>query len=186
MDNLAAQIEQAQAAQSHRRAAWLPYDVCCGRVVEHFNITHWVYLLEADNAFFAGRLPLGGDIAQMRWAIRKGSDWMSKPDKDFLRAVGKLDVAEAITEISDYIARAMYDVGTGGNESMSASIELAAFPAYFVDRFSERYGWSIDAIMKTPLARLGQLDRVARAAADDKSVYSSKLIALQAKQMAAG
>lgn len=184
MTALAAQIAQAEVSQGFRRAAWLPYDVLCGRVVEHFNLTHWVYLLEARNAFFEGRIPLGGDLAQLLWTIRPGSDWMSKPDKAFLRAVGKLPTEDSLREVDDYFARALYDLSGGNDNPSSAVIELAAFPAYFVDRFGERYGWGIDVILATPLARLAQLDKVARAGADDKTAYTSKLISLQAAAMA--
>lgn len=181
---IAAEVAQAERSQGFRRAAWLPFDVLCGRVVDHFSLTHWVYLLEARNAFFEGRMPLGGDVAQVLWTLRPQSDWMSKPDRKFMREVGKLKTEEAMREIADYFARALYDIGNGNAAEGQSGIELAAFPAHFVDRFGARYGWSIDAVMTAPLARLGQLDRVARAADDDKAVYTSRLIALQAKQMA--
>lgn len=177
MTDLEKQIEQAAACERWRLSAWLPYDVVCGRVVDHFSLTHWAALVDSENAFTTGDMPTGGDIAQVLWMIQPNFDWLSKPDKKWLREIGKMDTTETVKEIAEYIQRALYDASEGTGESFA--IPIAPFPAHFANRFCELYGWTMDEVMRAPIARLMQMDRVARSAAGDTSVYGSKLIALR-------
>jgi hypothetical protein len=141
-------------------------------------LRHWAALVDSGSSFCSGMVPTAGDIAQFLWFIQPKFDWLTKPDKPFLRRVGKMNTATVLREVTHYLERALYDV-PDGDAGEGYAIPLAPFPAHYAHRFCELYGWTLDEVMRAPVARLAQLDRIAKAAAGDKSVYGSKLIALR-------
>jgi len=175
-------IEQATRDEQARAAAWLSLDQIVGIVVKPFTLRHWLFLTEAENPILLGQVPASGHIAQFLWVIRTDFDWRSKPRKDWFKRIGKLNTTEVVDEIVAYLSRAFYDL-QGGGDPDKTSVDVAGWPAYFVHRYGKLYGWSVDQVMDTPLAQLGQLDRVDRAESGDNSAYTSTLIALRAQEI---
>lgn len=167
-------VAQARELQKHRLAAWVGREAVCGRVVRPFTLRAWVVLIESNNAFVSGSIPLTGDVLQILWLIDERFDGYSKPDADWLRDTARLCHVQAVDEISRYLARALADIPRGG--AKSSSMEIASFVAYWVHRFASAYGWTIDYVMSQPLQQLIQLERVGREAAGDGSAQQTDLV----------
>lgn len=161
-----------------RADAWLPCDVCAGRLVSHFTPKIWIFLQAAGNRFITGDLPFAGDAAQFLWAIRREGDIYEKPDRRFFREAGNLDWVDLVNEIRSYLDRQLMDLpiaGDGESSGTRSSMKVAHWVSYWVHRYAELYKWEVEYIMSQSISRLCQLDKIDRVANKDGSGYVDKL-----------
>jgi hypothetical protein len=134
----------------------------------------------------SGRIPVAADISQFFHAIRPDWQFGDKPTPSWSREIKPLCIVGkygyAVKEIKDYIERAWIDTNSGPSSGMRQA-PVAAFVADWVNRYAKLYGWEDDKIMRMPIARLVQLDRVDRNNEGDKTATVDCVVDLMVEQL---
>lgn len=110
--------------------------------------------------FFSGEQPSPQDIATFLWMqsveFKAGDD---RAHRAFLRKIKKQRAAELVDPIFQLVQDTMID-SPGGNKADGKS--YYSWVAGLVDALSNRYGWTVDEVMRQPLKIVFQLLKAAR------------------------
>lgn len=168
-------VARAKKLDQARLTAWVGCEVILGRRVRPFSLRAWIMLIESNNAFVTGAIPLTGDVMQFLWLVDPEFDGHNQPSKVWMKntAWGNQH-AHAVEDIALYLERALHDLPRGARTG--SGIEIASFVAYWVHRFASDYGWSCEDILKSPLQQLIQMERVGREARGDAGAQQTDLV----------
>jgi hypothetical protein len=141
-----------------RLAAFVPgaTDRLCGFDVRPLTARHVCFLGLADNGFVGGGATIEPeDVSQFLWVVSVGFSPDEGRRDAFVKRTVSLSFVQSVREIEDWIEDAYGDAPGTAEGSRSPVSWVAAL----VDRFASEYGWTDQAILDIPLARLWQYFR---------------------------
>lgn len=150
--------EAANTEQANRELAFLPMPPpISGVAVRHMNPRHHILLAGCGNRFICGGRPLSEDVAMFLWFL--SPDYSTEPGRRevfIAEKVRQLDFTSVVIDIHVYLARVYQDWPQSNDAGRK---EYTAPVAALVDWLASEYGWSDEAILEMPLARIFQYTR---------------------------
>lgn len=150
--------EAVNREQVNRELAFLPAPMpILGVPIRHFNARHHMLLAGCGNRFICGGIPRPEDVAMFLWFL--SPDYRTEPGyrEPFVeKKIKDLDYREAVLAILKYLDAVFQDWGSGGGGNEK---QFTAPIAAFIDVLAFEYGWTDEAILEMPLARVFQFLR---------------------------
>lgn len=165
--------EARDKEQSNRDLAFLDMPIpLCGVIVRQFNLRHLLILCNCENGFVCGKpVPSPEEIVQFLWVVSTGYAMDAKALNKFAKARARLNYAQSIKDVQEYLDRAFQDAPQG---SGSRAKQYTADCAWLVEKLAFAYGWDDEAIMQKPLARLWQYNRILTKRDDPKALLFNR------------
>lgn len=151
--------EAVNAELVNRELAFMPAPMpICGLPIRHLNPRHQMILVRCRNAFVCGGLVQPKDVAFFLWALSPEyvMNDTEKRDAYIRERVARLNFRKVSKEILAYMQQVMQDMPQG--EGVDQKLYTAPV-ASLVDLLALEYGWSDEAILEMPLARIFQYAR---------------------------
>lgn len=151
--------EAVNAEQANRELAFLPTPPpICGVPVRHLNARHHILLAGCGNRFVCGGgRPSEADALFLLWVISpEYSMDRSKRDAWMAGRLKEWDFYQVASEIFKYLERVWQDWPRADGVQRKG---YTASVAGLVDVLASEYGWSDEAILELPLARVFQYVR---------------------------
>lgn len=171
--------------QTRRDAAFLfPFDLIAGEPVHPLSIRLWLVLTAMRSPFLTGDFNLqhediGAAIRRFLWVVSHEFSLDPKARDRFLKRIDRLDAADAINDIRDYLDRAFADSPYSNHGR--ASVPHSSMAAEVVDHFAREYGWQPDTILNLPLSQLWQLRNCIAARTQKQPVFANREVDQAAK-----
>lgn len=135
----------------------------CGIPVLPLTLRRLLLLEEIGSPFVGGstRAPRPRDVVNFLWALSPYFSTRPGDLRRFSKRCRKLNPARIVLAIDGYVCDALQDRPPSTSGPTAPSYE--SFAAGYVDVIASEYGWSEDAILDCPVARLFQyLKRILR------------------------
>jgi hypothetical protein len=149
--------EAVNAEQVNRELAFLPMPPpICGVPVRHMNARHHIILMGCGNRCLAGGRVLPEDVAFFLWVL--SPQYTTQPgfrEAFIAESVRPLDFPSVVLDISTYLDRVFQDWPAPPTDGAQRK-QYTAPVASIVDILATEYGWSDEAILEMPLARIFQ------------------------------
>lgn len=150
--------EAANAEQVNRELAFLPMPPpICGVPVRHMNARHHIIISGCGNRFLCGGRIQAEDVAFFLWVL--SPQYTTEPgfrEAFIAETVRPLDFSAVVKDINAYLDRVFQDwPASDGVERKLYTAPVASL----VDHLASEYGWSDEAILEMPLARIFQYMR---------------------------
>jgi hypothetical protein len=147
--------------QARRDAAFVfDFDIIAGLKVQPLTLRLLILLDQVGSVFVTGKWRsvlednIGVELRKFLWLV----SWEYSPNDErarrkFIKQVDKIDSAEVINEIREYIDAAFTDAPGGSVRDQTPHASMAAET---VDLFAKEYGWHPETILELPMAQLWQ------------------------------
>lgn len=127
------------------------------------TLNHWLLLYIARSPMVFGGIPRPDQAAQFLWVMNPDYNPEGRGKRALLRRCRKVfrnpsKAQRLVAEINRYMHETMLDL----DRSSGAADETSYFadPCYLVGMLCFHFGWSEDAVMRMPLARIFQYKKV--------------------------
>ncbi len=128
-------------------------EMVCGVPVRPITLQDVIVLDGAKSPFICGGIPTAEDIILFLWLQSPDYSKSRWRLKRFARKHRRLDYGDSCKAIFSIVDEAFMDAPKGGGPEQ---LPYYAWPAALVDMFASEYGWSEEAILKSPIKRLFQ------------------------------
>ncbi len=156
-----------------------------GVPVRPLTLRRLLYLLQGQSVFLTGshQAPDAADVALFLWVCSpdfRADDPTAQAvfiaqlaAGEHAGAVG--NIVAACEEISEYLDASFGDSPAAQSDRREGGkMPITSFAAALVHPFAETYGWTVDAVLDTPLSVLYQMLRRITLSRDPKAVFISK------------
>ncbi len=151
--------EAANEEQANRELAFQPMPPpISGVVVRHMNARHHILLSGCRNRFVCGGRPRPEDVAMFLWFL--SPEYSTEPgmrEAFVAETVRALDWESVVLDCYRYLARVYQD--WPAHENSGPQKMYMAPVVWIVDLLASEYGWTDEAILEMPLARIWQYVR---------------------------
>jgi len=153
-ENIPGFKEAVNAEQVNREMAFFAAPMpILGVPIRHLNARQHMLLAGCGNRFICGGLPRPVDVAGFLWFLSPEYVPDNAKREEFIaKRVKRLDFKAAVIAIWNYREGVFQDWHSEGGESKQFTAPVAAI----VDILAHEYGWTDEAILEMPLARIFQ------------------------------